>query len=93
MKSAAYLKYIRALPCCHTGQQAEPHHIIAVGMGKMGGKASDLHAVPLSRKTHNAVHDDPDSWPQIRWLLETQEQAVRDGVLVVTDEGDWYEYR
>lgn len=83
MKSKPYLDYVRTLPCCHTGQPAEPHHIIGVGMGKMGGKASDIHTMPLCRETHVAVHSDPNGWPQTRWLLETQEQAIRDGVLVV----------
>jgi len=83
LKSKKYLAWVREQPCCHTGLPAEPHHVIAIGMGKTGGKAADIHAVPLCRETHDEVHDDPDSWPQAKWLMETQERAFRDGILVV----------
>jgi hypothetical protein len=83
LQSSRYLKWIRDQPCCHTGGQAEPHHIIQVGMGKTGGKAADIHAMPLCRGVHEAVHREPGGWPQIKWLLETQEKAFREGVLKI----------
>jgi len=50
-------------------------------MGKIGGKASDIHAVPLCREDHTLVHQDPGGWPQMRWLMETQDKALNEGVL------------
>lgn len=92
MKSPEYLDYIRTLPCCHCGAAAEPHHVIGGKSGTMGGKASDLHAVPLCREDHNEVHKDPDSWPQLRWLKDTQDRASRDGVLIVAPKSKWSEF-
>ena len=80
MKSKKYLDFVRTLPCCHCGAPSEPHHVIGVGMGKMGGKASDIHAVPLCREDHTLVHQDPGGWPQMRWLMETQDKALNKGV-------------
>lgn len=76
-----YLEFVRSLPCCFCGAPGEPHHIIGVGMGKTGGKAYDIHTMPLSREIHELVHKAPDEWPQIKWLLETQEKAVKAGIL------------
>ena len=77
-----YLDYIRSLPCVHCGNpETEPHHVIGIGAGKMGGKADHLHTIPLCRYHHDLVHGDVDAWPQFLWLILTQEQAVKDGVI------------
>ncbi len=85
MKSPKYLKWVATLPCCHCGgYDSIPHHIIGIdNMGIMGGKASDLAAMPLCdvRQCHTEVHKDPTGYPQTRWMVETQEEAYRQGVL------------
>lgn len=87
MKSKKYLKFVATLPCCHCGgDDAVPHHIIGIdSMGKVGSKASDLAAVPICdvRQCHSAVHDEPSSYPQTRWMIETQEEAYRAGILKI----------
>ncbi len=77
-----YTDFVKTLTCCFCDQEAEPHHIIGIpGMGTMGSKAYDIHTMPLCHDHHMAVHKDPSEWPQLRWLIETQEQAVKAGVL------------
>lgn len=71
-----YLAFVRTLPCAHCMHpEAEPHHIIGMGLGGMGTKASDIHTMPLCRPCHRAVHDKPGDWAgsQVRWMIETQE--------------------
>ena len=81
-KNTKYLKWVRGLPCIQCGNpESEPHHIIAVGMGIMSGKASDIHSIPLCRKHHNLVHSSADSYPQAKWLLITQDKAQEAGEL------------
>ncbi|MCP5007958.1 MAG: DUF968 domain-containing protein [Planctomycetes bacterium] len=85
-KNQKYIDWIKTLPCCHTGQYGvQPHHIIGVDkMGTMGGKASDIAAMPLCFATHRQVHDDGgQGWPQTRWLIETLEKAVEAGVIKI----------
>jgi len=79
-----YTDYIKTLTCCHCqSPNTEPHHIIAVGMGKMGGKSHDIHSMPLCRTCHSEVHLGPRAYPQTKWLCETQLKALKDGVLCV----------
>lgn len=76
------MNWIRSLPCIQCGNpESEPHHIISVGMGIMSGKASDIHTIPLCRKDHNLVHSEPETYPQVKWLLQTQDQAQELGEL------------
>ena len=80
----AYIAFVKTLPCCHcyaTG--ADPHHIISIGMGMMGGKANDLHTMPLCRVCHDEVHREPKAYPQIKWMIQTQLKALEAGVLKV----------
>ncbi len=81
--SNKYKDFVKSLPCCHTGQYGvDPHHIIGVDkMGKMGGKNHDITLIPLIREVHMEVHQDPKSWPQTRWMIETQLKAIDAGVL------------
>ena len=76
-----YLKWVRTLPCCHCGAPSEAHHLIGVGMGIMGSRASDIHAVPLCRSCHTEVHKCPREWPQTKWVMQTQDQAIDEGLL------------
>lgn len=79
-----YLAFVKTQPCINCGNpNSEPHHVIGLGMGAMGIKASDIHAVPLCRHCHNQVHQDTSEWamPQIRWLIRTQDKAQEAGEL------------
>ena len=87
MKSKKYLKFVASLPCCHCGgYDSVPHHPIGIdAMGIIGGKASDLVAMPLCdvRRCHTEVHEDPTSYPQTRWICETLDEAWRQGILKI----------
>ena len=81
-KNPKYLKFVRTLPCSYCGNpDTEPHHIIEIGDGIMGAKASDIHSMPLCRKHHDEVHKDPFQWPQALWVIRTQNRAVEAGYL------------
>jgi len=58
MNSLDYLNYIRKLPCSVCGQQAEPHHLEAIGMGMNRKKPTPRHysAIPLCREHHTEIH-------------------------------------
>jgi len=78
-----YLKYISRLPCVSCGIDSDtviPHHLIGVGQGKMGGKASDKEAMPLCFKCHYAIHTDlMNKEIQHSWIEKTLQQAKQDG--------------
>lgn len=84
-KNVKYLRWIRTLPCCHCGNpESEPHHIIGVGLGAMGLKASDIHTMPLCRRCHDELHREQGmTWAldQVRWLIKTQDRAQEEGIL------------
>jgi len=83
-KNNKYLAFVRSLPCSHCKTpEADPHHIINIGMGGMGTKADDIHTMPLCVPCHAKVHANPKDWiePQIRWLLTTQNMAQEAGEL------------
>lgn len=84
IKRPEYLKWIRTQPCCHCGNpETEPHHIIGIGMGAIADKADDIHSMPLCRRCHEMVHQDPGALvdSQMRWLLRTQHKAQEEGML------------
>lgn len=56
-RSAAYLDYVRAHPCCACGSPptSEAHHFMRGG-GGMALKVDDTHTVPLCRACHNRWH-------------------------------------
>lgn len=85
MKSKKYLKFVRSLPCCHCGNnETVPHHIIAVDrMGYMGGKASDLAAMPMCVPCHAELHRDVKDWPQTRFIIETLVEAYNHGIIKI----------
>lgn len=55
---AAYLTFVRSLPCCVYGAAApsHAHHEIGGGRGK-GQKAPDTRTMPLSFRAHREFHD------------------------------------
>ena len=81
-KDPKYLEFVRTLPCifCYD-PNAEPHHIIGIGMGAMGSKAYDIHTMPLCRECHQLTHEAPQKYPQVKWMIQTQERAREAGVL------------
>lgn len=87
MKSKKYLKFVASLPCCQCGgDDAIPHHLIGIdSMGSVGGKASDLATMPLCdvRRCHSELHHDPAGYPQARWIMETLDEAHRQGVITI----------
>jgi len=85
VKNKKYLAFVRTLSCCHCGNpETIPHHIIAVDrMGSMGGKASDLATMPMCVSCHSELHRDAKEWPQTRYILDTLEDAYRQGVLEI----------
>jgi hypothetical protein len=75
-----YTEWVKTLPCCHCKAPSDdPHHIIAIGMGIMGRKNHDITAMPLCRVCHAHVHEDPKSYQQTRWMIETHIQAINEG--------------
>lgn len=52
-----HLARVRVLPCCISGEPAEPHHPKGLGWGTgMGQKAPDETVIPLSRGVHDEYH-------------------------------------
>ena len=87
-RSKAYRDFVKSLPCCGCGAPAgDPHHIIDCGLGgTMGGKASDIHTIPLCRKCHDLLHYNVSGWEihhgdQATHVLKTQIKAEAAGIL------------
>lgn len=84
---SSYLDWIREQSCCLCFSPfTEAHHVIGYGAGKMGGKAPDIAAVPLCRICHQELHNTfSDEWirPQLKWLIETLDKAVKDGRITI----------
>lgn len=80
-----YFAYVDSLPCCHckTTVDVTHHHIIGVDkMGIMGAKVPHFAVMPLCPTCHAGVHrDGGNGWPQTRWLVETLDQAFKDGAI------------
>ena len=81
-----YLAWIREQPCINCGSRpAEPHHLIGIGLGTIGGKASDIHTIPLCREHHDELHMvmnvEERIVNQLRWLVRTQDKAQEEGEL------------
>lgn len=88
IRNKPYLNYIASLPCvvCGCEPAGEAHHIIDVGYGGMGTKASDLWVFPLCRIHHTWLHDDVKKFEE-RWGTQWEyvalaiHQAITDKVL------------
>lgn len=78
-----YFAYVDSFPCCHckTTVGVTHHHIIGIGMGIMGGKAPHFAIMPLCAECHADVHRSPSSYQQARWLIQTLDQAFKDGAI------------
>lgn len=59
-RNADYLKWVKTQPCACCGQPADDaHHLIGWGQGAIGTKAHDNLVIPLCRKHHIELHNDP----------------------------------
>ena len=59
-RSAAYLEWVRSLPCCIAGISycVVAHHLLrGTGEKCMGRKSGDNWAIPLCTEAHTALHD------------------------------------
>lgn len=92
VEDAAYLDWVRTLPCCITGEPAEAHHVIQAGIKSSASKASDYLAIPLCPDLHRASNEGIHvlgvrEWErrygdQMVYVARTLFRAVIEGVLV-----------
>ncbi len=55
-----YLAWVKTQPCECCGMPSDDaHHLIGWGQGGMATKAHDIFAIPLCRKHHTELHNDP----------------------------------
>jgi len=86
VRNPKYLKWVKSLPSCISGMPADdPHHLIGVGRGKMGGKECDLLTMPVTRFEHQEIHNNPTD-EQWKHAALTLRQAVKEGVLIFNPE-------
>jgi len=79
-----YMEFVGSLSCKHCGViPVQVHHAIGTGSGITGGRNHWSSCAPLCYACHAEVDKDPKSYPQLRWLMETLEEAVKAEVLVV----------
>jgi len=83
-----YLHWVKEQPCVVCGHPvSDAHHLIGHGMGKMGGKNSDLATFSLCRLCHTALHDggyktwEREHGSQWKYVQGTLMRALMDGVL------------
>jgi len=63
VRSRAYMKAVRKLPCCVCNAPADdPHHPHGVGYRGMGTKSPDVWVIPLCRGHHDELHKDVFDW-------------------------------
>ena len=83
-RNKQYLAWVHERPCCYCGHPgpSDPHHVIGLGFGGMGTKASDHLAVPLCREHHNQLHEGRiEKDFQLAWLFKTLDAAFSEGIL------------
>ena len=87
IRNERYLRWVKSLPSCISGLPADdPHHIIGMGRGKMGGKDCDLFTMPVTRLEHQLIHNSPKDYEQWKYVAMTLRQAVKEGVLIFNPE-------
>ncbi len=79
-RSKKYRKWVASLPCSNCGIEDDTrvtHHLIGVGQGVMGSKASDLMGMCLCNLCHAALHEGKlDYQEQWKWVAKTLEKAI-----------------
>lgn len=59
-RNEPFLRWVKTQACACCGQPADDaHHLIGWGQGGMGIKAHDFLVIPLCRKHHTELHNDP----------------------------------
>lgn len=88
IRSKAYLQFVASLPCvcCGAEPAGDAHHVIDVGFGGMGTKASDLFTIPMCRGHHTELHKNIGEWEKVNgsqwmWVALTIHQGVTDGAI------------
>lgn len=82
-----YLRWVKTQPCeCCGIPSDDPHHLIGHGQGGMGTKAHDSFTLPLCRKHHTELHNDPVKFErkygsQLEMLKNVLDRAFALGVL------------
>jgi len=88
IRNKKYLDWVKSLDCCFCGGSGgDAHHILGVGEGGMGTKASDLRAMPVCRECHTGKFHRLDLFPGLRqdqwhFLANTLEQYIKDHEVV-----------
>ncbi|EDE3099814.1 DUF968 domain-containing protein [Salmonella enterica] len=60
-----YISWVKMQPCsCCGNRGGDAHHLIGHGQGGMGTKAHDSFTIPLCRKHHRELHNDPVKFEQ-----------------------------
>ena len=80
-----YTDWVKSLPCCVSGHQADdPHHI----KPSDGVKPSDIWTIPLTRQLHTELHamgwqtfEYEYAMSQLAEARKTIDRAIREGVL------------
>ena len=81
-----YIKWVKQQVCPCGNHADDAHHVIDVGLGGMGTKASDLLTFPVCRSCHQDIHANLKHWEniygdQMFWVAMTIEQAREEGVI------------
>ncbi|UAN61561.1 DUF968 domain-containing protein [Serratia sp. JSRIV006] len=64
-EDSKYIKWVKTRPCSGCGGSSDdPHHVIGHGQGGTGTKAHDLFAIPMCRRCHTKLHEDPKAWEE-----------------------------
>ena len=88
-RSREYLAWVRTLPCsvCESPETVA-HHIIGIGQGCMGSKASDLYTMPLCHQHHHELHHDGKyidmQWAFVAKTLATAAEADYEAVSILS---------
>ena len=72
-RDRSYLDYIKSLPCCNCGREAEPHH---TQVGGTGIKGSDYRTVPMCRTCHMILHQNGKETFQKKFNVNFNERII-----------------
>jgi hypothetical protein len=76
--SLEYIDFIREKACCVSGKSvADPHHLIAIGMGQNRKNPSAKHftCIPLSREMHTELHKMGTQAFEIKYNISLWQEA------------------
>lgn len=85
--SPDFLTWVKTQACMCCGQSADDaHHLIGWGQGGVGTKAHDIFTIPLCRKHHRQLHENPRTFEreygtQPELIIKLLDRAYALGVL------------